>query len=763
MTSFLVIIFFVKYQKNYDEFHTDSDQIYRIIMGSDNDEFFAGSPAPLGPKLEKELPEIISFLRFGKASWNDKNMIQSNNKLFYESSFYLADSNFFNFFSYPLISGDKESVLIEPKSIVITKRIAKKYFGNQDPIGQILMFNNELQFKITGIAEDPPRDSHLDFDFIAPFSMLETFYFEGCMESWGMFNYFTYVKAHNEVNTSSFLEKYQAYANQNFEDPDEKEMFAGFIFQPLTDIHLEVVRYNLNPAIEKKYLDVIIAIGIIILLIASINYMNISTAVSFKRAKEVGLRKVVGASRPSLISQFMGESFFYVITSIVFSLAITELIRPYLNQQFGIYIPGIEFNGGFFSLLLILTVIVSLVSGFYPSFYVSSYQPSMVLKPGFQGKKSIRLFRSTLVIIQFFVSVFLLSAAMVIFKQMDFVKSKDLGLNTANIINIPLYDKALKEKANIIISELENNSNVIMASANRYLPSRGTWRHGINWEGQLEDEEMSMWFFVADQNFIPIYEISLEYGRNFSGQYGGDDKNAYLINEAAVKALGYDDPLGKDFSAHGKDNMGKIIGVVRNFNFRSLHHEVEPCCIKLSSKQYDQISLKLSGVDMMSGIHSVRSSWEDLNLGAPFDYVFIEDNYKKLYGVEFLTVKLVSFFTIISFFLSTIGLFGLMSHSAKQRRKEIGIRKVMGATVGNIILILSKDYSRLVLLSFILAAPVAYFIMSDWLDNFTYHVSLDLLIFAIAGLITAIISFLTVLYQSMRSAMANPVETLNYE
>ena len=286
-------------------------------------------------------------------------------------------------------------------------------------------------------------------------------------------------KDHEEVDEAGFNSKYSGYVANNFDDPDEQETMAQFIFQPLQDVHLEVVRYNLNPAIERKYLDIITAIGFIILLIASINYMNISTAVSLRRAREVGLRKVVGATRGRLVSQFLGESLLYVVIAMILSLALTELLRPLLNDQFEIFIPSLHFSVGFTLTLFLLTLLVSIVSGSYPAFYVSSYQPSIVLKSGFQGKKGIRLFRSALVVLQFFVSVVLISAAIVIYKQMNYVKSKDLGLNTANIINIPLYDKAVREKAKFIITELENNPNVSMASANRFLPSRGTWRHGI--------------------------------------------------------------------------------------------------------------------------------------------------------------------------------------------------------------------------------------------------------------------------------------------
>jgi len=762
ITSFLVILQFVSYEKNYDSFHKNSENIFRIIIGTENTEFFAGSPAPLGPKLAREVPEITSFLRFGKASWNDKNMIQSNENSFYESLFYLADSNFFTFFNYSLISGDKGTVLIEPNTIVISERIAKKYFGDKDPLGEIVVFNNEYQFKITGIAENAPPNSHLNFDFIVPFNMLETFFFEGCLESWGMFNYYTYINVHEEVDKSKFKEKYNAYVNASFDDPDEKEMFEGFIFQGLEEVHLEVVRYNLNPAIEKKYLNIITAIGLIILLISSINYMNISTAISFRRAKEVGLRKVVGATRFRLIYQFLGESLFYVIIAMVFSLAFVSLLRPLLIDYFGIFIPVLSYSAGFILFIIILVALLAIVSGSYPAFYVSSYQPSMVLKSGFKGKKGIKLFRNILVVIQFFISVVLISAAIIIFKQMGYVKHMDLGLDNKNIINIPLYDKALRDKIGFIKTELENNPNISMVSANRFLPSRGTWRHGINWEGQ-EDDDKNMWYFVADQNFLPVFNIEIIEGRNFSEEYGGEKKTAYLVNEAAVKELGYKNPIGKNFSANGKDHMGKIIGVVKDFNFRSLHHAVEPCCIKLSEKQYDQISLKLAGEETSEAINSIREDWDHLDLGVPFDYLFIEDDFKKLYGIEFLTIKLVTLFTLISFLLSSLGLFGLVSHSAKQRRKEIGLRKILGATIGNIILIISKDYSKLVVLAFVLAIPVVFLIMSEWLNNFQFHISIDFLIFLIAGSITALISFLTVLYQSLVSAMSNPVDTLKYE
>jgi len=763
-TAFIIITLFVNYQHSYDKFHEDANNKYRIIRGGyESGEFFSGSPAPLVPLLKNDLPEIKSYLRMGKSSWNDKNLVSSNDKSFYESAFYLADSNFFSFFSFPLKSGNPVTVLSEPNSIVITDRTAKKFFGDNNPLGELISFNNEHQFKVTGIAFDPPINSHLNFDFLVPFSMLDTFYGEGSMKRWGNHNYYSYISLHENFSLNVFQAKYSDYISSVFDDPDRIESFQRVVFQPLGDIHLKIVRYNLFPSFEKKYLYILTAISYIILLISCINYMNISTARSFRRAREVGLRKVVGASRPKLLIQFLGESFFFVSIAMAISLLLISYIIPLVNSLLDVDISINYITAEFLLYIFIVIIIVTLISGSYPAFYISAYQPAMVLKSGFQGKKGVTVFRNTLVVIQFFISVVLISSSIIIYKQLNFVQNKDLGLNDEMIINIPLYDKTLRSKAEFIKTEFIKNPNITAVSANRFLPTRGTWNHGVLWEDMEEDESFSMWFFVFDQDFLPAFEIEVVEGRNFSKDFKTDLHEAYLLNEAAVKALDLNDPIGKQFSAYGSDNMGKIVGIVKDFNFRSLHHVVEPCCIKMSSKSYDQLSLKLVGSDPYSAIKSIEEDWNEMDLGVPFEYIFISEDFEKLYGVEFLSGRLISIFTIISFLLSCLGLFGLISHSAKERTREIGLRKVFGASVGKIILIVSRDFSKSILLSFVVAIPVTLLLMSNWLQNFEYRINITIWIFVIAGFITSFITFLTVLYQSLKSAYSNPVETLKYE
>lgn len=764
ITAFIIITFFVNYQNSYDNFHTDADNIYRIIRGGNgSSEYFAGSPAPLAPLLSKDIPEVKSYLRIGKSSWNDKNLITSGDISFYESTFYLADSNFFTFFSYPLKYGNPTTVLSESNSIVITERTAKKFFGEGNPLGEIVIFNNEHKFKITGIAFDPPVNSHLNFDFIVPFDMLDTFYGEGSLTRWGTYNYFSYICLHDNTDLKIFKNKFSDCISRALDDPDRVESINTSTFQPLSDIHLRTVRYNLLPSFERKYLYILTAIGYIILLVSCINYMNITTSRSFRRAREVGLRKVVGASRSKLILQFLGESLFYVLIALVISLVLASYLTPKLNSFLNVPIIIDYLSPAFILNISFVTLFVTLVSGSYPAFYISSYQPATVLKSGFLGKKGVTAFRNTLVVIQFFISIVLISATIIIHKQLNFVQNKDLGLNQEMIISIPLYDKTLRSKAEIIKAEIIRNPNVETVSANRFLPTRGTWHHTVWWEGMKEDESLSMWFFVFDHDFIPAFEIEVVKGRNFSAEYSTDQKEAYLLNEAAVKALNLNDPIGKQFSAHGSDNRGTIIGVVKDFNFRSLHHAVEPCCIKMSSGSYDQLSLKLVGSNPYSAIKSIEKDWNKMGLGSPFEYIFISDDFEQLYGVEAQSGQIISIFTIISYFLSCLGLFGLIAHSAKERTREIGLRKVFGATVGRIILIVARDYSKLILLSFIIAIPVTIAIMNNWLQNFEYRINVGAWIFLIAGFITTFITFLTILYQSLKSAFTNPVDTLKYE
>jgi len=646
---------------------------------------------------------------------------------------------------------------------VINYRTAKKFFGDNNPLGELISFNNEHHFKVTGVAFDPPINSHINFDFLVPFSMLDTFYGEGSMNRWGNYNYYSYICLHENIDLNVFQEKYLDCISTALDDTDRIESLKMSSFQPLSDIHLRIVRYNLFPSFESKYLYILTTIGYIILLVSCINYMNITTSRSFRRAREVGLRKVVGASRLKLVFQFLGESFFFVSIAMAVSLILISYIVPQVNFLMDVDISINYFSPGFLLNITFVTVFVSLISGRYPAFYISSYQPATVLKSGFHGKKGVTLFRNTLVVIQFFISIVLISASIIIYEQLNYVQKKDLGLNQEMIISIPLYDKTLRSKAEFIKTEFIQNPNIAAISANRFLPTRGTWHHSIWWEGKEEDESFSMWFFVFDHDFIPAFEIEIVEGRNFSEEYTTDLKEAYLINEAAVKSLNLQNPLGKQFSAYGSDNKGTIVGIVKDFNFRSLHHAVEPCCIKMSSKSYDQLSLKLIGSNPYEVIRSIEEDWNEMKLGVPFEYIFISEDFENLYGVEALSGQLISIFTIISYFLSCLGLFGLISHSAKERTREIGLRKVFGASVGKIVLIVSRDFSKLILLSFIIAIPVTILIMNNWLQSFEYRININIWIFLTAGFITSFITFLTVLYQSLKSAYSNPVETLKYE
>lgn len=760
---FIIIYLFVNYHQSFDGFHEKANNIYRVIQQSDNGEYFAGSPAPFGPTLITNFPEIESFVRIAKPNWNSSNLIKSREKSFYESDLYLADSNFFSLFSFPLIKGDPSTALSKPNSIVITQSISQKYFGNENPIGQLITFNNTFDFKVTGVTQDVPNNSHFKYDFLIPFNMLDSFHGEGSLESMDRSNYYTYLLFQNDVDINKFRQKYLKYINETYENKFTRQYFSIYNFQPLNKIHFEIARYNLKPSFEAKYLFIFITVGFAILILACINFINLSIAKSLNRIKEVGLRKVVGAKRKMIFIQFLGESILYTLASLLVAIYLIYQFIPYINNLLNVHFSLDTLNVSFILFIVITLIFVAFVSGSYPAIFISSFKPAIVLKPGFKGRKENVIFRNILITLQFLTSIVLISVTLIINNQLNYIENKDYGLNKENIINIPLFDESVRNKIDLLKEKLIEFAEIEKVSANRFLPSKGTFNHGIKWEGMQENEFISMWLFFVDQDFFDTYEIELISGRIFSDQFSTDDENAYILNEAAAKELGWDDPINKSFSAHGKDYMGEVIGVVKNFHFRSMHHNIEPCCIKLSKSRYNQLSIKINDSDLNTTLKKIERIWISIVPGVPFEYYFISDDFKSLYATEQKSGQLITVFTFLSIIISCLGLLGLISYSTKQRIKEIGIRKVAGASVSSIILLVSKGYLKLISFAFILAIPIIILFSNSWLRNFAYKTEISISVFIWSGLITYVIAFLAVFYQSYKTANTNIIDILRYE
>lgn len=769
LACFITLFQFILYHLGYDNHHSQKDNIYRIVLGEAQDSF-AGSPAPLGPVLKEGLPEVLDYVRVAKSSWGTKVLINYKDKYFYESKFYLSDPALFTVFDHKFIEGDAKAVLNDRSSIVITESTARKYFGDEDPIGEILTFDSRFDFQVTGIVEDLPENSHFKFDFIIPFSRLEDVY-DGSqyLNNWGAFNFYTYVRLQNGADPAEVKAKLPSLSTilQEKGAPFAgriKEFSESVYLQPVAKIHLEPNRYNLEPAFDIRYIYVFSAIAFFVLLIACINFMNLSTARSATRAREVGMRKVIGAKRRQLIGQFLGESVLLSALSLLFALFLSKMFEPVVNNLAGVHIHLPITNLTFMSQVIGISLLVGLLSGCYPAFFISGFQPINTLKGNWTRGSKGSLFRNILVIFQFSISIFLVISALIVNNQMDFIVNKDLGLNKDHIVNIPIYDNELRQKYEVIKTELIKYPDITHATAARFLPSRGTWHQSVWYEGQTDSSQLGMWVFTVDHDFFKTFQIDIVKGRDFSKDITADLGGAYIINEAAAKAMGMDDPVGKSFSSYsGSDKRGIIVGVVRDFNFRSLHYGIEPSVFQVSPRRFEHISIKIRADNIPATLGRIEKTWLKFAPNIPFEYFFMDEDFDKMYKTEMILKNVIQYFTVLSIFIACLGLFGLASFTAERRTKEIGIRKALGASMNSIIFLLIREFIKWVLLANIAAWPAAYLIMNNWLKNFTYKAEMTIWIFIGSTLIALLIAILTVSSQALKAGLTNPVRALRYE
>jgi putative ABC transport system permease protein len=503
--------------------------------------------------------------------------------------------------------------------------------------------------------------------------------------------------------------------------------------------------------------------GVFVLLIACINFINLSTARAMTRAREVGLRKAIGAQRGNLIRQFMGESFVMTAIALTGAAALLVVLAPPVSRLVDAPLAAALFTWETAAFLAGLAIVVGLVSGSYPAFYLSSFQPARVLKNALPGRTGGAGARSLLVVFQFGISTVLLVSSLVIFRQFDFMSRKDLGFTSEQVVKIPIYEAALKGRVEEIKAALVQQEGVRGAAAGLFSPTQYTFVHGASFEGQGPDDQTRIWWMAVDYDLLDVMQMYLVAGRSFSQDFPTDARDAYLLNETAVRTLGWNEPLDKEFSIFGPDNMGRVIGIVKDFHYQSLHHEVAPFALKLNRMAQSQLNVRLAGRDVAAELAAIESVWRQFSPDGPFEYQFLDDEIDRMYRAEVQARRLVLYFLLFSVFIACLGLFGLTAFTVEQRRKEIGIRKVLGATLPGIIALLSKDFVRLVAVAFVLAAPLAYFAMNRWLETFAYRIELSWEIWLVAGLLAVLVAMVTVGLQAARAAVADPVKSLRYE
>lgn len=775
LLAFLFILLYVQDELSYDKYSSHADQLYRIDFYGrlgDQEISSAQNAAPLAPLLQEVYPEVEAFMRFrNKGSY----LVKYQNRHHKEDRISFVDSTFFTLFDIPLIKGQAEEALKAPNTAVITEAMARKYFGIADPIGKQLILDNKDSFEVTGVMEDIPHNTHFDYDFLLSMSTLN----ESRNQQWGNFNFNVYVLLQEGTAIESFEGKIQEVLVDNFGKEVEKyvgvtwEEFLGagnygeYALLPVHQIHLHSDLENeLEANSDIAYVWIFSIIGLFILFIACINFMNLSTASASTRAKEVGVRKVVGAARSSLIQQFLSESLLISILSGIIALAGIWLLLPYFNELAGKNLPSLLIkNIGFISLAALVSIVVGILAGSYPAFFLSAYRPIKALKGHLERGQSKSLLRSGLIVFQFLITTSLIIGALVVYRQLDYVQNKKLGYDKEQVLILnDAY--ALGDNVQAFKERLLQNPVVEHASVSGFLPVP-SWRNSTSYfKGNSASQEntilLNNWF--VDHDYFQTFDMEVTEGRAFSRDFPSDSLGV-VINEKAMELWQGEDPVGKvitEYDANDQLVSYKIIGVVKNFHYESLRSRIQPLALFLG-KSNGAISMRLQTDDIPGFINFLQKGWDEMAPGQPFAYNFLDDRFDQMYRAEQRVGRIISSFTILAIFIACIGLFGLATFAAQQRTKEIGIRKVLGASLSGLVGLLTKDFLVLVLISLTIAIPIAWLGMNKWLQNFAYSTKLDWWIFAIAGLSALLIAFLTVSFQSIRAALANPVKSLRSE
>jgi putative ABC transport system permease protein len=777
LATCLLILIFVADELSYDKFNKKADRIYRIdgdLQFGGNHFILAVVPDPMGPTLKKDFPQVEQYVRFRD---NGGFRVKKGNENVQENKVIYTDSTLFDVFTLPLVAGDPTTALVDPHSIVITAKIAEKYFNSSDVVGKTLTINDTDNYKITAVIKPIPKQSHFNFDFFVSLSSLE----ESRQNNWLSNNFNTYIVLREGVDPSViqkrfdvFTDKYvgeqaSQYLGMNIEEFKKSGNYDRNRLVPLTRIHLHSDRVGeLGVNGNIQYVYIFSAIALIILLIACVNFMNLSTARSANRAKEVGVRKVLGSRKKDLVGQFLSESILISFISLILALGIAELLLPYFNQ-----VSGKQIELGLFSKpwllpsLLLLVIIVGLLAGSYPSFYLSSFQPVTVLKGrpagGFKGSS----LRSSLVVFQFAVSIILMIGTVVIYEQLNFIRKQKIGYDRDHVLVVK-HTYALGDHAKMFKDELLNVKGVEAVTITGYLPT-GDYRSDspLYPDASMDQKNaVSMQNWYVDDSYIPTLHIELAKGRNFSAQMP-TDSSAIIINEAAAKLLAFDDPVNKKLYAltslkNKTSKAYEVIGVVKNFNFNSLRQVVTPMVLFLGTDR-GSVAIRFKSADISFLIAAVESKWKKTVPNQPFDYSFMDEDFKNTYQRDQRIGKIAMSFSLLAIFIACLGLFGLSAFAISQRVKEIGIRKVLGADVSGIVTLLSKDFLKLVVVAAIIAFPVAWWVMHIWLQDFAYRINIGWWVFAAAALMAVFIALATVSFQAIKAAVANPVKSLRTE
>jgi putative ABC transport system permease protein len=754
LAAFILIAMYVQNELSFDQHHQNSDRIYRVVRDGR-----AMTPAPLGAALADNFSEVEAVTRIIQ----DKNtLISREDSHFLEQEFYWAGSDVFKLFTLPFVFGDPDTALLGPSSIVISQSAAKKYFNEENPLGKTLNINDKMDYKITGVFADMPAASHFVMDFIVPYED----YFrvtQNDISKWQSnftYTYFLLREGADPVALESDI--HRVIEVPLFEKFGVDKPYPQMYFiQPMTDIHLKshnMQEISVNN--DMMYIYLFSSIALLILFIACINYVNLATARSTRRGKEVGLRKVVGARRFQLVQQFLGESFLIILVALSLGILLVELVLPVFNNLVERQLSLQAMTEPQFLWVLVLTVVlVSLLAGGYPAAKISAFKPILAINGVFSKGVKGRNLRNILVLFQFSITTVLFICTLTINQQLDFVNDYDVGYNKNNVITLTIRDSAVRKNIAAVKSELLNNPEVIGVSASASLPNNiDTFTNKVL-NSEFPDKETTIFYNTADYDFAELFGIDIEQGRNFSRDHQSDEKGVFLVNQAAVRAAGWESPLGQTMT-HWSGEQGSIVGVMKDFHLHSLHSAIEPLYIFLAPQNFSHLSIKVKPGNVPATLEFIQGTMKKFSPSFPFEYAFFDEEYSRAYHPEQQMVNVFSSFAILAVIVACIGLFGLTAFAAQQRTKEIGIRKILGASVSKITMLLSREFVHWVVLANLIAWPIAYLAMEIWLQNFAVRIDQGFSNFVGSAAMTFVIAVLTVSVLSVRAATANPGKAL---
>ncbi|MFK5972570.1 MAG: ABC transporter permease [Flavobacteriaceae bacterium] len=763
MTSFILIALFVQYELSYDKQHENVDDIYRVISKQPGNiykgtDLFSGTPLPLGPAMVNDFPEVEAKTGID-LRWR---LLNRDEEVFNEQGIF-ADKGFFDVFTVPLISGEGKTALDEPFNILLTESLAEKFFGSESPLNQTITFDRKTNFTIKGVVADPPKNQHFNYSYIASISAAWE-YFKN-RNAWGNNVATTYVKLAEGTDYRQLEAKLSVYQKNSEKELAKYGLMAPiYKLQPLKDIHLySKVNFELEPNGDMKYVYLYSLIALVILLLASINYMNLTTVRSAQRAKEVGMTKVLGANRGQLMYQFLGESFLFTIFSFLLALGLAAILLPEFGQLLDKDIPfNIVGNKWLLLGMFALAIVVGSLSGLYPAVFLSGVSPIKAFRGNFlKNTGRSAWLRNGLVIGQFTAAIVLAIGSLIIYQQLQFTQNKNLGYNKEHIVHVPYSTSEIADNEDVIRNELLRNPKINKVSISSQIPFDFDNQGPIkNWEGNTTEEQLGIYRTFVDYDFIDVLGMEIVEGRPFSKEFATDEKEGYIINEAAAKALGWETSVRKEF------DDGHVIGVVKDFHIQKFDLVIEPLYMRMRpqwAKTFGEVIMTVNTENFEETKAYITSVMNEAAPLVPFDVKFLDDTYAQLYNSEIRLGSTFNIFTILALFIASMGMFGLVSHSVLQRTKEIGIRKVLGSSTITIVSLVSKDFLKLMVIAVLVACPIAYYFMNDWLQGFAYRIEIDWWVFALVAFISVIIAMVTISFQAIKAAIANPIKSLRSE